>query len=138
MLILGTWLVIVALFAFITMCCDKAYPLLKVGKSFGIFSMGVLILAFTLPSLKYVVLKEYDIVSGKCVVEIDSTGRSSTADFKMLDTDEIFIFNDIPELEAYGRSIPYYCDVTVTKDHMFEMDYKIYDAETRKLILTSE
>lgn len=138
MLILGTWLVIVALFAFIIMYRDKAYPLLKVGKSFGVFSMGVLILAFTLPSLKYVVLKEYDVVSGKCVIEIDSTGRSSTADFKMFDTDEIFIFNDIPKLEAYGRSIPYHCEVTVTKDHMFEMDYKIYDVETRKLILTSE
>ncbi|MBT2724439.1 hypothetical protein [Bacillus sp. ISL-46] len=92
----------------------------------------------TLPSLKYVVLKEYDVVSGKCVIEIDSSGRSSEADFNMLDTGEMFTFNDIPALDAYGKSIPYYCKVTVTKDHMFENGYKIYDAKTRKLILTSE
>ncbi|MCT4476955.1 hypothetical protein N0U24_07220 [Peribacillus frigoritolerans] len=56
----------------------------------------------------------------------------------MLDTGEMFTFNDIPALDAYGKSIPYYCEVTVTKDHMFEIGYKIYDAKTRKLILTSE
>ncbi|MDF1997877.1 hypothetical protein [Peribacillus frigoritolerans] len=138
MLILGTLLVIVALFAFVAMYRDKAYPLLKVGKSFGIFLMGVLMLAITVPSLKYVVLKEYDVVNGKCVIEIDSAGRSSVADFKMFDTGEMFTFNDIPALDANGSSVPYHCEVTVTKDHMFEIGYKIYDAKTRKLILTSE
>ncbi|TWD96485.1 hypothetical protein FB550_111145 [Neobacillus bataviensis] len=138
MLILGALFVIAAVFAFIAMYGDKDYPLLNVGKSLGIFLIGFLFLAITLPSLKYVVLKEYDIVSGKCVIEIDSSGRSSEADFEMLDTDEMFTFRDIPSLDAYGKSIPYYCEVTVTKDHMFEISYKIYDAKTRKLILTSK
>ena len=84
------------------------------------------------------VLKEYDVVAGKCVIEIDSSGRSSEADFILLDSDEIFTFRDIPALDAYGKSIPYYCDVTVTKDHMFEISYKIYDVKTRKLILSSK
>lgn len=137
MLIVGGLFVIAAVFGFIAMYGDKEYPLLNVGKCFGSFLIGVLLLAVTLPSLKYVVLKEYDVVSGKCVIEIDSSGRSSTADFKMLDTDELFTFNDIPALDAYGKSIPYFCEVTVTKDHMFEIGYKIYDAKTRKLILTS-
>jgi hypothetical protein len=137
-LTVGVLLVIMAVFTFIAMYSDKDYTILNIGKSFGILLMGVLFLVVTLPSLKYVVLKEYDVVSGKCVIEIDSSGRSSEADFKMLDTDEIFSFKDIPALDAYGKSIPYFCDVTVTKDHMFEIGYKIYDAKSRKLILTSE
>jgi hypothetical protein len=137
-LTVGVLLVIMAVFTFIAMYSDKDYTILNIGKSFGILLMGVLFLVVTLPSLKNVVLKEYDVVSGKCVIEIDSSGRSSEADFKMLDTDEIFSFRDIPALDAYGKSIPYFCDVTVTKDHMFEIGYKIYDAKSRKLILTSE
>ncbi|PLS17629.1 hypothetical protein CVD28_11605 [Bacillus sp. M6-12] len=137
MVLVGVFLVIIAIFGFIAMYVDKEYTLLNVGKSLGSFLIGVLFLAATLPSLKYVVLKEYDVVSGKCVIEIDSSGRSSTADFKMLDTDELFTFNDIPALDAYGKSIPYYCEVTVTKDHMFEIGYKIFEAKPRKLILTS-
>jgi hypothetical protein len=38
----------------------------------------------------------------------------------------------------YGRAVPYYCEVTVTKDHEFEVSYKIYDAKSRDLILTCE
>ncbi|MGV2939206.1 hypothetical protein AB5I83_06415 [Mesobacillus sp. LC4] len=138
MLFIGTLLVIIALFGFIGMFREKAYPVLKIGKIILSLIMGVLILTITIPSLKYVVMKEYDIVSGECVIEIDSAGRSSLADFKMLNSEEIFIFSDIPDLDAYGRSVPYYCEVTVTKDHMVEIGYKIYDVKTRKLILTSE
>ncbi|MBT2663392.1 hypothetical protein [Bacillus sp. ISL-45] len=138
MLFMGTLFVIIALFSFIAMFREKSYPVLEVGKSILGLSMGVLILAVTLPSIKYVVLKEYDIISGECVIEIDSAGRSSLADFRMVDSGEIFIFSDIPDLDAYGRSVPYYCEVTATKDHMVEIDYKIYDIKTRKLILSSE
>ncbi|WP_313893944.1 hypothetical protein [Psychrobacillus sp.] len=137
-LITGVLLLIVAVFTFIAMYSGKDYTILNVGKILVALSLGVLCLVITLPSLKYVVLKEYDVVSGKCVIEIDSSGRTSEADFKMLNTDEVFSFRDIPALDAYGKSIPYYCEVTVTKDHMFEISYKIYDAKTRKLILTSK
>jgi len=117
---------------------DKSYTLLNVGKTFLALVIGVFGLVMTVPSLKYVVLKEYDTVSGKCVIDIDSAGRSSEADFTMTDTDEDFIFRNIPNLNAYGKSIPYYCQVTVTKDHQFEMSYKIYDAKTRKLIASGK
>ena len=137
-LILGALFVIGAVFALVVMYVTKDFRLLNIGKSLGVFLFGGLFLAITLPSLKYVVLKEYDVVSGKCVIEIDSSGRSSQADFEMLDTDEMFTFRDIPALDAYGKSIPYYCEVTVTKDHMFEISYKIYDTKSRKLILTSK
>ncbi|MEH7086502.1 hypothetical protein V7139_27810 [Neobacillus drentensis] len=138
MLILGVLFVVGSAIYFILMFIDKDYPLLEIGKCFLAFLLGVLLLVVTLPSLKYVVLKEYDVVSGKCVIEIDSSGRSSEADFEMLDTDEMFSFRDIPALDAYGKSIPYYCEVTVTKDHEFEISYKIYNAKTRKLIVTSK
>ncbi|MED4224461.1 hypothetical protein [Neobacillus cucumis] len=138
MLILGAVFVIGAVIAFIVMFVDKKYRLLTIGKSLVALIFGVLLLAVTLPSLKYVMLKEYDVVSGKCVIDINSSGRSSEADFKMLDSDEVFTFKDIPALDAYGKSIPYYCKVTATKDHMFEISYKIYDVKTRKLILTGK
>ena len=138
MLIIGVLLIIVAVFTFIAMYSGKDYTILNVGKILVALLIGVLRLVITLPSLKYVVLKEYDVVSGKCVIEIDSSGRTSEADFKMLNTDEVFSFRDIPALDAYGKSIPYYCKVTVTKDHKFGVSYKIYDAKTRKLILTSK
>ncbi len=140
-LIVGFLLVIVAILSLIAMFVGKDYSLFAVVKGFGILGIlliGILFLTATLSSLKYIVQKEYDVVSGKCVIDIDSSGRSTLADFKMLDTDEIFTFSDIPALDAYGRSIPYFCEVTVTKDHMFEIGYKIYDDKTRKLILTSE
>jgi hypothetical protein len=136
-IILGVSFVIGAVLLFIVMYSDNDYTFLNVGKCLGTFLMGVLLLVVTLPSLKYVVLKEYDVVSGKCVIEI-SSGRSSVADFKMLDKDEMFTFRDIPALDAYGKSIPYYCEMTVTKDHRFGISYKIYDIKTTKLILTSK
>ncbi|MEH7097972.1 hypothetical protein [Neobacillus vireti] len=138
MLILGALFVIGAVIALIVMYGTTDFRFLNVMKCLGILFIGVLLLGFTLPSLKYVVLKKYDVVSGKCVIDIDASGRSSEADFKMLDTDEMFSFKDIPKLDAYGKSIPYYCEVTVTKDHMFEISYEIYDVKTRKLVVTSK
>ncbi|MEH7334553.1 hypothetical protein V7161_18050 [Neobacillus drentensis] len=138
MLILGSLFVLGAVIALIVMYGTNDFRILNVGKCLGILCLGVLLLVITLPSLKYVVLKEYDVVSGTCVIEIDSSGRSPEADFKMLKTDEIYSFRDIPALDAYGKSIPYYCEVTVTKDHMFEISYKVFDVKTRKLIKTSK
>lgn len=140
MLILGTVFAISAVIIFITMYLKGEQSLLKVGKNLGRLLIGALLLWITLPSLKYVVFKEYDIISGKCVIEISSasSGRFSEAEFKMLDTGEVFTFRDIPTLDAYGKSIPYYCEVTVTKDRMFEVSYKIYDVKTRKLISTGK
>ncbi|MCZ8535041.1 hypothetical protein [Psychrobacillus psychrodurans] len=96
--------------------------------------MGLLILWMTVPSLKYVITKDFDVVNGKCTIEISSSGRSSNSIFNMLQTDEQFNFNEIPELDAYGKSIPYYCEVTVTKDRMWAIDYKIYDLKTGKFM----
>lgn len=138
MLVLGALFVVGLLFTFISIYKNRKYTILNLGKSLGIFLLGVLMLAVTLPSLKFIVFKEYDVVSGKCVIDIQSGGRSSVAEIIMRDTGEIFTFTDIPALDVYGSSIPYHCEVTVTKDHMFEIGYKIFDAKTQELIITNQ
>ncbi|TRZ40408.1 hypothetical protein CEQ21_05710 [Niallia circulans] len=137
-LCVGFFLVILAIYAFLQMHRKRAYPISKIGKASGAVVLGALILMVFLPSLKYMLLKEYDVVKGQCVIDVDSAGRSSMADFVMHDTNEIFSFKDIPQLDAYGRKIPYYCAVTVTKDHIWEISYKIYDIDTKELIVTSK
>ncbi|WP_397539109.1 hypothetical protein [Rummeliibacillus pycnus] len=126
------------MFYFISMYRARELEFLDTVKILGGFLLGVLLLWMTIPSLKSVLMKDYDVVSGKCTVEITSSGRSTDSTFNMLDTDEQFEFQEIPDLNAYGRSIPYYCEVTVTKDHMFGIDYKIYDFKTRKLVNPSD
>lgn len=138
MLLLGALFVFWSLYYIVAMYFDKEFPLMKAAKTIGVLLLGILLLTFTLPSLKYMLFKEYDVVKGECVIDIDSSGRSAEAIFKMLDTDEIFTFADIPELDAYGKKVPYSCTMTVTKDHKWEIGYKIYDIDTKKLILTSE
>lgn len=138
MLIIGVLSVLMAVFIFGFMYVEKEFTLLNVVKTIGALLFGVFLLVITLPSLKYILLKEYDVVSGNCTIEILSSGRSTESNFEMLDTGDIFTFNYIPALDAYGESIPYYCEVTVTKDHKFEISYKIYDVNSRELILTSE
>ena len=83
-------------------------------------------------------LKEYDVVKGICVIDIDTSSRTPDATFRMLQTDDIFSFRELPELDTYGKKVPYYCQLTVTKDHRWEIAYEIYDAKTKELLQTSE
>lgn len=138
MLLLGALFVFWSLYYIVAMYFDKEFPLMKIAKIIGVLLLGILLLTFTLPSLKYMLYKEYDVVKGECVIDIDTSGRTAEAIFKMLDTDEIFTFDDIPKLDAYGKKVPYSCTMTVTKDHKWEIGYKIYDIDTKKLILNSE
>lgn len=134
LLAFGVVFFVFGIIGFIYMWISKRFSFFNKLKAMGAVFLGCLLLWITLPSLKYMIFKEYDVVKGSCTIEIDSSGRSSEAIFRMPDTDEVFSFSDIPELDAYGKAIPYYCEVTVSKDHMFEVDYKIYDVESKKLI----
>lgn len=120
------------------MYMDREFKFINIAKMILSLAIGALCLWVTLPSLKYMLHKDYDVVKGNCVIDITSSGRSADASFEMLDSGEVFSFMEIPELDAYGKTIPYYCEITVTKDHMFEIAYKIYDVKTRKLILDSK
>jgi hypothetical protein len=138
MLILGAVLLIISVFWFTFMFKEKEFTILNTTKALFSLIFSVLLLVMTLPSLKYILFKEYDVVKGSCTIEVDSSGRSNEVSFKMVDTDDEYYFRDIPDLDSYGRAVPYYCEVTVTKDHEFEVSYKIYDAKSRELIQRSE
>lgn len=134
----GTLLVLFSIIYFIIFYSYKELTFFKIVKIILAFLFGILILTTTLPSLKDILLKDFDVVSGECIIEIDTSNRSATAEFIMLDTDDKFMFDDVPDLDAYGKAIPYYCELTLTKDHMWEICYKIYDVSSRELILTSK
>lgn len=138
MLILGAVLLINSVFWFIFMIKEKEFTILNTFKALFSLIFSLLLLVITLPSLKYMLFKEYDVVKGNCTIEVDSSGRSSEVLFKMVDTDDEYYFRNIPDLDSYGRAVPYYCEVTVTKDHEFEVSYKIFDSKSRELIQTSE
>lgn len=91
-----------------------------------------------MPSLKYVINEEFDVVKGNCVIDIEKNGLYPDVTFIMLDTGDFYSYMDMPDLDAYGKGVPYYCEVTLTKDHAFEIGYKIYDIETRELIVTGK
>ncbi|MGM0837322.1 MAG: hypothetical protein ACQEV7_14295 [Bacillota bacterium] len=128
----------VGVFWSIFMYKEKEFIISNIFKALLTFILSGLLLVITLPSLKYMVFKEYDVVKGNCTIEIDSYGRSSSVSIRIVDKDEIFDFRYIPDLDSYGRAVPYYCEVTVTKDHEFGIGYKIFDPKSRELIQTSE
>jgi len=138
MLIIGAVLLLIGVFWFIYMFKEKEFTLSNTCKALFSLIFSGLLLIITLPSLKYMLFQEYDVVKGSCTIEIDSSGRTSEASFKMEDSSDVFYFRDIPDLDSYGRAVPYYCELTVTKDHEFEISYKVYDSNTRELIQTSE
>jgi len=137
MLAIGILLIAAATLYVWEMYDEKEYFLSTTVKSIVLLLTGCLLLYLTLPSLKYIVLKEYEVVSGECTVEVDASSRSSSADLWMADSDDVYTLTDLPELDAYGEAVPYFCEVTLTKDHEFEVGYKIYDRKTRKLLTTN-
>lgn len=138
MLIIGVVLLFIGVFWAVFMYKEKEFTISNIFKVLLSFILSGLLLVITLPSLKYMVFKEYEVVKGNCTIEIDSGGRSSSVTIRMVDTDEIFDFRNIPDLDSYGRAVPYYCEVTVTKDHEFGIGYRIFNPESRELIIESE
>ena len=98
--------------------------------------VGTFLLIMTVPSLQYIVTKDFITVTGTCTIDINSSGRSSTTYFHFIETDERFQFDELPDLTAYGTSIPYSCSVLVTKDLAWEMGYSVSDMETGEVLAT--
>ena len=101
--------------------------------------LAIIIFWITLPSLTYIVNKDFEVVRGECTIDIKITkgtrgGDDSDITFHMLDTDDRFFFTVIPELDDHEKSKHYYCEVTVTKDHMWEIGYEIYELDSRELL----
>lgn len=107
----------------------------EIVKLLGACLLGILLLVITLPSVKSMLTKDFDVVSGECTIELSGSGRGQTSSiFNMVDTEEQFYFDEVPPVDAYGKAVPYYCEVTVSKNHLWEIDYEIYDLKTRKRI----
>lgn len=138
MLFLGIFFVVMAFVISILLYKQKEFKVLDAGKILIALIIGTFLLIITLPSLKYMIFKEYDVVKGNCSIELSSSGRNAEAEIRIHETDEWFAFSDIPDLDAYGKSIPYYCEVTLTKDHEFSIGYKIFDLSSRELITKNE
>lgn len=137
-LTIGGVLFVIGVFWFIYMVKEKEVTPSNTFKVLLSLLLSGLLLVITLPSLKYMIFKEYDVVKGSCTIEIDSSGRSNEAAFKMTESADEFYFLDIPDLDSYGRAVPYYCELTLTKDHQFEIRYKIYDFTSMELIEASK
>ena len=69
MLILGLVLLFIGVFWFIFMCKEKEFTIYNIFKSLLSIILGGLLLVITLPSLKYMIFKEYDVVKGSCTIE---------------------------------------------------------------------
>ncbi|ASI35324.1 MULTISPECIES: hypothetical protein [unclassified Exiguobacterium] len=99
---------------------------------------GVGLVWYTTPSLKYVFYHDYATTKGMCTVEYDDQSSPRTIDLYYDETGDYFSFFDRADLGAYGPDVPYTCHVTTTKDHAFEIFYRIYDFKTGKLLYSSE
>ncbi|MFJ5566189.1 hypothetical protein [Lysinibacillus xylanilyticus] len=131
---IGIFFIIVALIFLMIMSVKRKMEFGQTIKMLGALIMGLLMLWLTIPSLKFIVTKDFEVINGQCTLEIRQDGRYTDWWINMIDTDEEFSFVEMPELDAYGKASPYYCEITVSKDHMWEIGYKIYDFKTRKLI----
>lgn len=137
-LVLGLLITLGAIAHFVYLSINREFGFLQITKLAGTFLLGMLLLVMTLPSLKSMLLKDYDEFQGECRIEITSTSRHPEAAFSMLDIEEQFYFSDVPELDAYGKAVPYYCEVIVSKDHLYGIEYRIFDAVSRELLEESD
>ena len=139
-LLVGIVMAAGSIFLFVTMVKDRIFPFLSILKTLGLFVVGIGLLVFTVPDLKSIVVKDYDKLEGKCTIDTAKNGRHHTTKtyFDMVYLDEEIMSKKKPALPAYGDSNPYYCEITVSKSHQFEMSYKVYDWKTRELLETSD
>lgn len=94
MLLIGVVLLFIGFFWFIYMFKEKEFTISNTFKALISLILSGLLLVITLPSLKFMLFKEYDVVKGNCTIEIDSSGRTSEASFKMDNSADVFYFRE--------------------------------------------
>ncbi len=112
---------------------NKQHSFFKKLKWTGILLIGLLCLWMTMPSFTEMVFRDYRVLEGSCILE-PSESKGTSIDITLTETNDTFSFRDAPDLEAYGKKVPYYCRVTTTRNQAFEIDYRIYDKNTKKLL----
>jgi hypothetical protein len=136
---LGVILYVVPIIKFVVMFMFQEFSTYKTIKSAFYLIIGIIILRITLPSLTYIINKDFEVLQDECTIEIvvkTGGGGGDTTDitFHMLETGDEYYFSVIPELEDHDETKHYYCAVTVTKDHMWEIGYEVYDIKSRELL----
>ncbi|QNR21066.1 hypothetical protein HNY42_09005 [Exiguobacterium sp. Helios] len=112
---------------------NKQHSFFKKLKWTGILLIGLLCLWMTMPSFTEMVFRDYRVLEGACVLEPSESKRTSI-DITLTETNDTFSFRDAPDLEAYGKKVPYYCRMTTTRNQAFEINYRVYEKDTKKLL----
>lgn len=112
---------------------NKQHSFFKKLKWTGILLLGLLCLWVTVPSFTEMVFRDYRVMEGSCFLE-PSESKGTSVEITLTETNNTFSFRDVPDLDAYGKKIPYYCQVTTTRNGDFEIDYRVYDQDTKKLL----
>jgi hypothetical protein len=136
---LGVILYVVPIIKFVVMFMFQEFSTYKTIKSAFYLIIGIIILRITLPSLTYIINKDFEVLQDECTIEIvvktgGRGGDTTDITFHMLETGDEYYFSVIPELEDHDETKHYYCAVTVTKDHMWEIGYEVYDIKSRELL----
>ena len=137
---LGVILYVVPIIKFVVMFMFQEFSIYKTIKSAFYLIIGIIILRITVPSLTYIIHKDFEVLQSECTIEIVVTkdggrgGNTTDITFHMLETGDEYYFSVIPELQDHDKTKHYYCDVTVTKDHMWEIGYEVYDLKSRELL----
>ncbi|OIN66086.1 hypothetical protein BLD48_12560 [Exiguobacterium sp. KRL4] len=132
-LLLGVSFVLPACYFLVLHFDNQQYAFLKKLKWTGVLLLGLLCLWITVPNFTEMLSRDYRILEGSCILEPSESKRTSI-DITLTETNDMFSFRDGPDLDAYGKKVPYYCRVTTTRNQAFEIDYRVYDKDTKKLL----
>lgn len=131
--LLGVAFVLQACYLLVLHFDNKQYSFFKKLKWTALLLLGLLLLWMTLPSFTEMIFRDYRVSEGGCFLKVVDS-KSTTTEVTFTETNNTFSFRDAPDLDAYGEKIPYYCQVTTTRNGEFEIDYRVYDKDTKKLL----
>lgn len=134
--LLGIAFVLPACYILVLRFGNRQYAFLKKLKWTGVLFLGLLCLWMTMSSFTEMVFRDYRVLESACVLE-PSESKGTSIDITLTETNDTFSFRDGPYLEAYGKKVPYYCQVTTTRNQEFAIDYRVYDKNTKKLLYTN-
>lgn len=145
LVIVGAFSTLAALYVFIKMFRKKEDLIVNLFlfSFLGLLSIGLFMGG--MPILKSLLSEEYVVLKGDCVI-VEGTGRHGGYNIKMIDSDVEFSFASemdfamgrMSKIEEYGLNTNFYCEVTTTKEHDVKISYKLFDPNTRELLVSDE
>ena len=99
----------------------------------GGYAIGSLLLWMTMPQVTDVVSGQLTRVTGACTIEVDTSSRRAHSVFAMTESGERFHANDV----LYVEEQTYQCELLVTKDRFWVIEYSVYDTVTKQRMYAS-